>query len=182
MAEEARWEEVESGLAPATHGWFVVSVRDAAWEVNDAFGAACFFEGENVPFADLGVNVRVLTPGRSRGLYHAEQGQENVLVLAGECLLLVEDEERQLGPWDFVHLPPSTRHALVATGDRSCVLVLAGARGPQWPENISYPRSDVAVRHGAAVDVETSSVVEALANSPRWRLGHPVGWESLPWA
>jgi hypothetical protein len=72
MVEEARLEEAISGLAPVTPGWFVVNVRDAAWETNEAFGAACFFEGDDVPFAELGINLRVLSPGRSKLLYHAE--------------------------------------------------------------------------------------------------------------
>ena len=39
MVEEARLEEVGSGLVPTADGWFVVNVRDAAWETNDALGA-----------------------------------------------------------------------------------------------------------------------------------------------
>ncbi|MGH3032137.1 MAG: hypothetical protein ACRDNE_15505, partial [Gaiellaceae bacterium] len=56
MVEEARLEESESysGLAPATDGWFVVSVQDAAWIENDAFGAACIFEGDDAPFPHIG--------------------------------------------------------------------------------------------------------------------------------
>jgi hypothetical protein len=42
---EAQLEEVGSGLAPVSDGWFVVNVRDAAWLTNDAFGARCVFEG-----------------------------------------------------------------------------------------------------------------------------------------
>src|SRR5262249_21682941 len=60
----------------------------------------CFFEGDDTPFSELGVNVRVLSPGRSRYLYHAESNQENFLVLMGECLLLIEDQERRLRAWD----------------------------------------------------------------------------------
>ena len=46
MVEEARLEAVESGLVPATDGWFVVNVSDAAWLTNDAFGARCIFEAD----------------------------------------------------------------------------------------------------------------------------------------
>ena len=127
MVEEARLEELESGLAPATDGWFVVNVRDAAWETNDAFGAMCAFEGETRRSADLGINLRVLRPGSAKWLYHAESTQEDFLVLAGQCLLLVEGEERPLTAWDFVHCPPGTEHAFVATGDRPCVIVMTGA-------------------------------------------------------
>ena len=46
MAQEARLEEVDSGLTPATEGRFVVNVRDAAWLTRDGFGARCGFEND----------------------------------------------------------------------------------------------------------------------------------------
>jgi mannose-6-phosphate isomerase-like protein (cupin superfamily) len=110
MVEKARLEELASGLAPASDGWFIVNVRDAAWETGP-FGAGCFFESEAAPFAELGINLRVVLPGDTRWLYHAESNQEDFLVLVGECLLLIEGEERPLGAWDFVHCPPHTEHA-----------------------------------------------------------------------
>src|SRR5205807_490683 len=127
MVREASLEPVASGLAPVTDGWFVVNVKDAAWEQN-AFGDACFFENPEAPFDELGVCLRVLWPGRSTWLYHAESAQEAFLVLAGEALLLVEDQERPLAAWDFVHCPPGTRHAFLATGTEPCVIVMVGAR------------------------------------------------------
>ena len=182
MVEEARLEQSGAGLAPVTRGWFVVNVRDAAWETNEVFGAACFFEGDDVPFADLGINLRVLSPERSKLLYHAEAGQEDFLVLAGECLLLVEGEERPLLAWDFVHGPPGTAHAFVALGQAPCVILMAGARTAGWPDGgIVYPRSELALRYGVGVEMETRSSAEALAPFPKWRRGRPEGWSALPW-
>jgi len=183
MIEEARLEEVGSGLAPASHGWFAVNVGDAAWETNDVLGAACFFEGDDAPFAQYGINVRVLFPRRTKYLYHAESNQENFLVLAGECLLLIEDEERLLRAWDFVHCPPETAHALVAVGNGACVVLMVGARSGGWPEEgIWYPRSELALRHGVGVETVTDSPEKALAAFPPWRLGRPAEWAALPWA
>jgi uncharacterized cupin superfamily protein len=179
MVEEARLHYVESGLAPLTDGWFVVNVRDAVWETG-SFGAACFFESEEAPFADLGVNLRVLSPRSSRWLYHCESVQEAFLVLAGECLLLVEGEERTLGPWDFVHCPAGTEHAFVAVGHVPCILAMVGARTPE--RTFVYPNSELARRHGVGVGRETTSPVEALANFPGWRHGRPDAWAALPWA
>jgi uncharacterized cupin superfamily protein len=172
---------VESGLTPATDGWFVVNARDAAWETGP-FGAACFFESEAAPFRDLGINVRVLWPGQSRGLYHAESTQEDFLMLAGECLLLVEGEERRLQAWDFVHCPPGTAHAFVAAGNGPCVIVMTGARGAE--RSFHYPRSELALRHGAGVETETISPAEAQAQlgGGEWRLERPADWDALPWA
>jgi uncharacterized cupin superfamily protein len=183
MVAEARLEDVGSGLAPVTHGWFAVNVRDAAWETNDALGGACFFEGDDAPFAQLGINVRVLSPKRPRYLYHAESNQEDFLVVAGECLLLIEEEERRLSAWDFVHCPPGTAHAFVAVGESLCIIVMVGARAGGWPEKaIAYPRSDLALRRGVGVEQATDSPAEALAAFPRWRRQRPEQWATLPWA
>jgi uncharacterized cupin superfamily protein len=176
--EEARLEPLESGLAPATGGWFVVNARDAAWETGP-FGGACFFEGEAAPFSDLGVNLRVLSPG-SRWLYHSESTQEDFLVLAGECLLLIEGEERRLRAWDFVHCPPGTEHAFVATGDGPCIVLMTGARAADV--SYFYPRSELALRHGVGVQRDTASPAEAQAQFPAWRRGRPEQWDALPWA
>ena len=64
-------------------------------------------------------------------------------MLSGECLLLVEGEERHLRAWDFVHCPPGTDHILVGPA-RSLLVFMTGAR-EGWPEKgIVYPRSEVA--------------------------------------
>jgi uncharacterized cupin superfamily protein len=178
MVEEARLEALDSGLAPASDGWFVVNVRDAAWLTNDAFGAGCFFEGDATPFPELGVSLRVFSPGQPQGLYHAEPNQEAFLVLAGECLLVIEGEERRLRPWDFLHCPPNTAHVFVGAGDAPCVVLMMGGR----TTDVLYPRSELALRHGAGVETETTSPAEALSPFPRWHLGRPPTWDALPWA
>jgi uncharacterized cupin superfamily protein len=181
MVVEARLVNHESGLAPAGSGWFVVNARDAVWEVH-AIGAACCFESEHAPFEQLGVNLRVLWPGRSTWLYHSEPYQEDFLVIAGECLLLVEEEERPLRAWDFVHCPAGAAHAFVATGDRPCIMVMVGSRDADWPRGIVYPRSELALRHGVGVETETTSQPEAFADPSGWRQERPEGWDELPWA
>ena len=119
MVEEARLEDVGSGLAPVSPGWFVVNVGEAAWLRHDAFGGRCVFESsgrvlaerpdlEPQMFEQLGFTLAVLEPGKPTGMYHAESSQEDFLVLAGTCLLIVEEEERELRAWDFVHCPPGT--------------------------------------------------------------------------
>jgi uncharacterized cupin superfamily protein len=181
MVEEARLEDSEYGRVAVTDGWFVVNIRDAAWMTNEHFGAACIFEGDDPPFADLGFTLGVLRPGRPSGLYHREANQEDFLVLTGECVLLIEGEERLLRAWDFVHCPPDTDHIFVGAGDGPCVIFMAGAR-TGWPEKgIVYPRSEVALRRGAGVDAETSSPAEAYAPYPKWQPGRPETWDGLPW-
>ena len=115
MVEEARLEEREGGLTPVSGGWFVVNVRDGAWVTNGMLGDVFVVEGDDAPFPDIGFSLAVFQPGQA-SRYHREANQEDFLVLAGECLLLIEGEERPLKAWDFVHCPPDTEHAFV--GDR----------------------------------------------------------------
>ena len=191
MVEEARLEELEAGLTPVTEGWFVVNARDAAWVTNDAFGAECPFEAgrpvlrerpdlPELKFADLGFALTVISPGQPSGLYHAESNQEDFLVLAGECLLIVEGEERPLRAWDFVHSPPGTEHVFVGAGDGPCVIFMTGARTRE--KSIVYPSSEPARRRGAGVETETTSASEAYEPFPHWQPGRPEGWNDLPWA
>lgn len=110
MVEQARLERLEAGLTPVTDGWFVVSIPAAAWVTNEALGAACIFEGDDAPFSDIGFTLAVLQPGQAGGRYHREANQEDFLVLAGECILLIEAEERPLNAWDFVRSEVALRH------------------------------------------------------------------------
>src|SRR4051812_30144095 len=170
MVEEARLEQFDSGFAPTGDGWFVVNVRKAAWTTSEAFGAECVFEA-NRPvlrrhperpthhFPQIGFALGVIQPGQPSGMYHAESNQEDFLVLAGECVLVVEGEERLLRAWDFVHCPPGTEHVFVGTGDGPCVIFMTGARTGE--RQIVYPRSEPASRHGAGVETETPSPAEA---------------------
>jgi hypothetical protein len=63
MVEEARLEQLDAGLTPVTEGWFVVSIPDAAWVTNEALGATCIFEGEDVSFPDIGYTLAVPAAG-----------------------------------------------------------------------------------------------------------------------
>jgi len=178
---EARLEDLGSGLAPVTEGWFVVNVRDAEWWSSETRGSRCPFDNEYgdwpIEFGQLGINVTVLEPGET-SLYHAESNQEAFLVLAGECRLLVEGQERRLAPWDFFHAPPWTEHGFVGAGDGPCVILMVGARlGP----GVRYPASELAARYGASVEKETTDPEQAYANAERFRREKPPSWPRLPW-
>ena len=181
---EATLQESGSGLAPTSDGWFVLNVRDAMWLTSEGgdkrpSGAECSFETPTAEFAQLGVRIHVLQPGESNGLYHGENQQEDFLVLAGECLLLVEGEERRLRAWDFVHCPPWTEHIFVGAGDGPCAIFMVGAREGDWQAR--YPVSEVAARHGAGAEIETSNPDEAYADFEPSRRERPSSWSRLPW-
>lgn len=177
---EAPLEDAGSGLAPAADGWFVVNVADAEWWTSETFGAATSFESEEHRFPQVGINVDVLAPGQPSCLYHRENQQEGFLVLAGECRLLVEGEERLLRAWDFFHCPAGTDHVLVGAGDGPCAYLAIGFRGDD--EQLLYPRSELAAAHGASAEEETPDPGRAYARFERPQRGRPPGWDDLPWA
>jgi uncharacterized cupin superfamily protein len=176
---EARLDDSGSGLAPASDGWFVVNVRDAMWLTLPTRGSCCDFESQEFEFAHLCIRLHVLEPGQPNGLYHSESGQEAFLVLAGECRLLVEGEERLLRPWDFFHCPAWTEHIFVGAGDRPCVILMAGARTED--EQVHYPISALAGRYGASADEETRDPNRAYARFELGQWRRPASWDRLPW-
>ena len=153
MVPEAPLEHDGHGLRPVGEGWFVLNVRDARWFTSelDTYGQ---FESDEVRFDQVGIGIGILSPGNSSGMYHGEDAQEDFLVLSGECLLIVEGQERPLKAWDFVHCPPWTEHIFVGAGDGPCVVLGMGAR--RKGRGIVYPVNETALRHGAGVDEETS--------------------------
>jgi uncharacterized cupin superfamily protein len=177
---EARLEQTDSGLAPASEGWFVANVRDVAWFSHDAFGAACRFESPEASFDQLGINIRVLEPGQPNCLYHRENLQEDFLVLAGEGVVLIDEEERPLKAWDFVHVPAGVDHVFVGAGEGPCVILMTGARSED--EELFYPVSELAERHGASAEEDTPSPEKAYARFGAREPGKPASWGSLPWS
>ena len=90
-------EQTEHGLVPEGDGWYVVNMRDAAWRHVDGRGAVALVadDFENIRrFEQLGVNPFVIQPGEPMSLYHWETDQEDLLVVSGEAVLIVEGEER----------------------------------------------------------------------------------------
>jgi uncharacterized cupin superfamily protein len=162
--EEARAEETPYGSYIASEGWFVHNLEQALAVRFQQGGALYPLEPREAPFRDIGVNVRVLWPGDASALYHHEDSQEGFLVLHGECVLVVEEQERPLRRWDYFHCPPGTRHVIVGAGDSPCVVLMIGARREQ--ESFGYPVSAVAAAYGASVAKETSDPAEAYAGRP----------------
>ena len=162
---EARSEETPYGRYVTSEGWFVLNLAEALAVRNEEKGGATYpLEGRDAPFSNVGVNVRVLGPGEPNCLYHSEGVQEGLLVLSGECLLLVEEEERPLRQWDYVHLPAGTHHVVVGAGDGPCAFLMLGAR-PEV-EELHYPVSEVAARYGASAARDTADGDEAYGDWP----------------
>jgi uncharacterized cupin superfamily protein len=177
-AGRARLAKTRAGLVPEDRGWFVVNAAEARWKDTGPFGLYCAFEGKR-PFLQLGINISVLLPGQSLGRYHLEAGhEEDFLVLDGECMLIVDEQEHHLGRWDFFHCPPCVPHMIVGSGDGPSTVLSVGTRGSGKgvSRGIVYPVSKVAGRHGVSVDRETGDPTEAYADVPRPRSVPYGGW------
>src|SRR3954464_15510587 len=149
---EATLARTEAGLEPEGPGWFVVNVADSAAVGTDGGEFGFHFEGSQ-RFPHFGINITVVEPGQATAMYHAEARQETFLVLHGECVLVIEEQERRLRQWDFVYCPPGTARVLVGAGDGPCALLMVGAR--HVDAEIRYPVSATAARYGASVEEET---------------------------
>jgi uncharacterized cupin superfamily protein len=156
MPDEAPLRQTPGGLVPENAGWFVVNAREARW-LSGEFGAYTRFEGET-RFPSVGINIGVLQPGQPACYYHAENEQEDFLVLAGRCLLLIEGEERPLRAWDFLHCRADVEHVFVGAGDGPCAILAVGTR---LSDEVVYPVSELARRHRAGVLRRTRDPAEA---------------------
>ena len=154
MNEEARIEHSADGAYAASPGWFVLNIADSRWEEAEGAGHWTHFEPPE-GFEHYGIGIHVLQPGQPNGKYHSENVQEDFLVLSGECVLIVEGEERNLKAWDFFHCAPGTNHIIVGAGDGPCAILMAGLRGPG--KELHYPVSEAAARYGASTPEETDT-------------------------
>ena len=127
MTEAKLVSAEEGGLVPEGDGWFVLNAKDARW-LDGELGKYTGFEGKDSRVPQLGININVMAPGEPMTMYHRENAQEDFLVVAGECVLIVNGEERPLKAWDFFHCPAGVDHAIVGAGDGQSIVVAVGAR------------------------------------------------------
>ena len=160
----ARIDETPTGRVPAEEGWWVLNLAEIGWESVPGGGTWCAFEAPGARSPTLGIGVHVLQPGETPGMSHAESDQEGFLVLSGECVAIVEGQERRMGPWDYLHCPPGTAHITIGAGEGPCAIVMVGTRSPE--ATIRYVAEPAAARYGAAVAADTDAPAEAYADRP----------------
>ena len=151
-------------------GWFVVNVGDAQWLSNPVFGKRCKLEKET-RFPQTGVGIAVLEPGKAACRYHRESAQEDFLVLSGQCLLLVNGEEKRLKTWDFVHCPEGVSHVFVGAGNAPCAILMIGHRPSD--HKLCYPESEIARPYNAEAPEPTPDPKVAYSDVPRWEETDP---------
>jgi quercetin dioxygenase-like cupin family protein len=188
MVPEAPLEQTEDGPLPGGEGWFVLNAREAAWRRCEGMGKWPRLEGSRPIFPQLGIGLTVLEPGAPMTMYHWETDQEDFLVLSGEAVAIVEGQERPLRPWDLLHCPAGTNHAIVGAGDGPCVVFAVGARENhtyRTPEGGidgtddwgAYTVDEAALRHGAGVERETTNAHVAYSRFPeRVSTRYREGW------
>jgi len=146
---------------------FVMNVADAPMTSHPRRASLIDFEPEDAPWPDLGVNIVVLQPGQPNCKYHSEPVQEDFLVLAGECIVILDGEERPLRKWDFVHCPAGVEHVFVGAGDGPSALLGIGSRRL---DQAHYPVNETAAKYDASVAEATDEPAEAYAE-----------WRREPW-
>jgi uncharacterized cupin superfamily protein len=172
---EAPLERTEKGTGPSSEGWFIVNVADAMTRAREGLGVAAAFDAAYDDPRPYGINIHVLQPGEPSSMYHRDNCEEMFLVLSGECVAVVEDQERRMTRGDFLKTPTGCAHVLIGAGDGPCAILMAG---PNIDGDILYPVSEVATRHGATVERETGKPSEAYARFGR-ATAKPQG--HVPW-
>jgi uncharacterized cupin superfamily protein len=142
---------------------FIVNVADAQSRAYPGAGEYVRFEADDDRFEEYGINIHVLAPGEPNAKYHAENNQEDFLVLSGEAIAIIDGVEHNLRAWDFVHCPPGTAHVCVGAGDGPCAILMVGSRKGDGDE-VVYPLNEIAAKYGASVQAETTSPEEAYAD------------------
>jgi uncharacterized cupin superfamily protein len=144
--------------------WFVRNLRDMVWWQRGSGGwVAEFVDGDQA----VGVNLFVLQPGDKMAMYHWEADQEGFLVLSGEAILVIDGEERTIRQWDYVHCPPGVPHTRIGAGTGTCVILAVGAREHQSGDGWGgYPYSELAMKHDASTEEETTDPEVAYARFP----------------
>jgi uncharacterized cupin superfamily protein len=153
---------------------FVLNLGEAPTFQHPRRATVLQLEPEDGPWADTGVNVQIMQPGQPNCRYHMEPVQEDFLVLHGECIAIVEGEERPLRQWDFFHCPAGVSHVFVGAGHGPCAVLMIGSRRLDVAR---YPVNEVAAKYDASVKETTDDPAEAYAD---WRR---EPWETVenPW-
>jgi uncharacterized cupin superfamily protein len=140
---------------------YIVNVADAPALSHSRRATLIDFESDDAPWPDLGVNIQVMQPGQPNCRYHSEPVQEDFLVLHGECIVILDGEERPLRQWDLVHCPAGTPHVFVGAGDGPSAVLMIGSRRE---DAAHYPVNEVAAKYDASAATTTDEPAEAYAD------------------
>ncbi len=146
----------------------VINVAEARTSSHPRRAVVIEFEPEDGLWADTGVNIQIMEPGVPNCRYHSEPVQEDFLVLKGECIVILQGEERRLKQWDLVHCPAGVEHVFVGAGDGPCAVLMIGSRRE---DAAHYPVNELAAKYDASAASETDEPAVAYAD-----------WRRQPWS
>jgi uncharacterized cupin superfamily protein len=152
---------------------FIINVAEAPALAHSRRATLIDFEPDAAPWPDTGVNIQIMQPGQPNCRYHSEPVQEDFLVLHGECIAIVDGEERRLRQWDFLHCPAGTEHVFVGAGDGPCAVLMIGSRRE---DRAYYPVNEIAAKYDASATTATDDPAEAYADwrqEPRREVANP---------
>jgi uncharacterized cupin superfamily protein len=141
----------------------IVNLADAPALSHPRRAALIQLEPGEDEWPDIGVNVQIMQPGQPNCRYHSEPVQEDFLVLHGECIVILDGEERPLKQWDFLHCPAGIDHVFVGAGEGPCAVLMIGSRRI---DAAHYPVNELAAKYDASVKETTDDVPTAYAD---WR-------------
>jgi uncharacterized cupin superfamily protein len=145
----------------------IINIADARAFAHPHRSTSLELEPEGVDWPDTGINVQVMQPGQPNCRYHREPVQEDFLVLHGECIAIVDGEERHLRQWDLFHCPAGVDHVFVGAGDGPSAVLMIGSRRI---DAAHYPVNELAAKYDASAKEATDSPAEAYAD-----------WRREPW-
>jgi uncharacterized cupin superfamily protein len=149
----------------------IVNLADAPARKHPRRATQIDWEPEDGPWPDTGVNVQVMQPGQPNCRYHSEAVQEDFVVLHGECIAIIDDEEHLLKQWDVFHCPAGVAHVFVGAGTGPCAVLMIGSRRV---DECHYPVNALAARYDASAAATTAEPDEAYADM------QPDAWEPFP--
>ncbi|MEA2126301.1 MAG: hypothetical protein QOI80_3083 [Solirubrobacteraceae bacterium] len=142
---------------------FIINTADAQALSHSRRATIIQFESERRSWPDIGVNIQIMEPGQPNCRYHSEPVQEDFLVLHGECIVIIDGEERPMAQWDFLHCPAGVPHVFVGAGDGPCAVLMIGSRRE---DAAHYPVNETAAKYDASASETTDDPEEAYAD---WR-------------
>ena len=149
---EARIEETSGGQgSPFGTGWFVLSLIGARGFATEGQASSARSSRPTPTSRTSASTCTCSQPGERSALYHSENVQEGFLVLTGECLAVVEEQERVLRAWDYLHCPAGT--GARADRRRRRPVRDPDGRGAQARHDDRLPVSEAAARHGLSTPV-----------------------------
>jgi uncharacterized cupin superfamily protein len=146
----------------------IINVADAPAHSHPRRATSIGFEPADGAWPDTGINVAIMAPGQPNCRYHREPVQEDFLVLSGECIAIVDGEEKRLRQWDLLHCPAGVDHVFVGAGDGPCAVLMIGSRRE---DRAWYPVNELAARYDASAAEDTGDPDTAYAD-----------WRREPWS